>query len=406
MFSTLLLACVLLSVAGWVHLLGWRGAFWKSDQRLPPSSPPPAQWPRVTVLIPARNEAEGIGRTIRSLLAQDYPGPFNIILVDDDSSDGTAAVAEAAAGGDARLRVLHSAPLPKRWTGKLWALQQGVEKALETGDAEFLLLSDGDIAHDTANLRRLVALAQNDGRDLVSLMVRLHCESFWERLLIPPFIFFFQKIYPFSWVNDPSRREAAAAGGCVLVRTSALQGAGGIASIRNQLIDDCAFARRIKQHGGALWLGLSEETVSLRTSARLSDIWRMVTRTAFRQLDNSTANLLLTVAGMLVLYAAPPIALLRGVFAQEGDLLVLGLGAWAMMSASFLPTVLFYRLSIVWSLLLPVAAFLYVLMTLDSARITLLGHGSLWKGRHVDDDAVGEAAGEQAASMTETAGRR
>ncbi len=405
MLPILLLACVLLSVVGWIHLLGWRGAFWKSDQRLPSSSPPPAHWPRVTVLIPARNEAEAIGRTVGSLLAQDYPGPFNIILIDDASSDGTAALARAAAGGDARLSILRGTPLPRRWTGKLWALQQGVQKALETGDAEFLLLSDGDIAHDKANLRRLVALAQNDGRDLVSLMVRLHCESFWERLLIPPFIFFFQKIYPFSWVNDPDRREAAAAGGCVLVRTSVLQAAGGIASIHDQLIDDCALARRIKQHGGAIWLGLSRETYSLRRSPRLGDIWRMVTRTAFRQLDRSTAKLLLTVIGMLVLYAAPPVALLQGVIAREDDLLVLGLGAWAIMAASFAPTVVFYRLPIAWSLLLPVAAFLYVVMTVDSARITLLGRGNLWKGRRVEDDAVSTAP-VQAASMTEPAGRQ
>ena len=405
MLSTLLLASVLLSIIGWIHLLGWRGGFWKSDQRLPPSPPSPAAWPRVTVLIPARNEAEGIGRTVRSLLAQDYPGPFSIILVDDHSTDGTAGIAEGAADGDSRLSILRGQPLPKRWTGKLWALHQGLQKALETGDAEFLLLSDGDIEHDAANLRRLVALAQNERRDLVSLMVRLRCKSFWERLLIPPFIFFFQKIYPFSWVNDPRRREAAAAGGCVLVRAATLQAAGGIAAIRDQLIDDCALASRIQQHGGVIWLGLSTKTRSLRTSPRLRDIWRMVTRTAFAQLDRSAAKLALTMVGMLVLYAAPLLALVHGVATQDGALVILGALAWALMAASFIPTVRLYRLPMAWSLLLPVAAFLYVLMTLDSARLHWLGRGSLWKGRHIAGDAAAET-GLQAASMTEQAGQQ
>lgn len=406
MLATFLLASALFSVLGWVCLLGWRGGFWRSDQQLPTALPAPARWPRVTAVIPSRNEADGIGRVVRSLLAQDYPGAFAIVVVDDNSTDGTAAVATSAAGGDARLTVLTGSPLPKRWTGKLWAVHQGIGKALETSEPEYLLLTDADIEHSPDNLRRLIAMAEGEKRDLVSLMVRLRCETFWERLLIPPFIFFFQKLYPFSWVSDDARPEAAAAGGCLLVRTATLQSIGGIAAIRGKLIDDCALAARIKGRGGALWLGLSDATRSLRPYPRLRDIWAMVARTAFTQLDHSTVRLILTVIVMLVLYLLPPISLLYGLAAGAGELVALGAGAWALMAASFLPTLTVYRLSAAWSLLLPVAAALYVMMTCDSARLSWLGRGGAWKGRRAEANDLTPATPHEAGSATESAGQQ
>lgn len=400
------LASVLLSILGWIHLLGWRGSFWRSNQRLPPSLPAPARWPRVTAVIPSRNEADGIGRAVRSLLAQDYPGPFAIIVVDDDFTDGTADAAIRAAEGNPRLTVLTGSPLPKRWTGKLWAVHQGIRGALEAADPEFLLLTDADIEHGPDNLRRLIAMAESGTRDLVSLMVRLRCETFWERLLIPPFIFFFQKLYPFSWVNDNARPEAAAAGGCVLVRTATLQSVGGIASIRDKLIDDCALAARIKRRRGAIWLGLSDATRSLRPYPRLRDVWAMVARTAFTQLDHSAGKLLVTVLGMLVLYIMPPVTLLYGLASGDWELAALGAGGWALMAVSFMPTLAFYRLSAAWSLLLPLAACLYIMMTFDSARLSWQGRGGAWKGRRVEANTVASGTPREAGSITEPAGQQ
>jgi hopene-associated glycosyltransferase HpnB len=404
MLDDILFAIAFLSTLGWIHLRMRRGGFWRSDQRLPASPNPPTIWPRVTAVVPARNEAEGIGRAVRSLLDQDYPGPFTIVVVDDNSTDGTAAEALRAAAGDTRLVVTTGAPLPKRWTGKLWAVHQGVGSALATAPAtEFLLLTDADIEHEPGNVRRLVAVGQNKQHDLVSLMVRLRCETFWERLLVPPFIFFFQKLYPFPWVNDPSRPEAAAAGGCMLIRTTALQAAGGIAAIRSQLIDDCALAARIKQYGGTIWLGLSEETRSLRLYPRLRDIWSMVARTAFTQLDHSCGKLLATVIGMLVLYVIPPLSVLLWLAGGSVQLAILGLTAWLMMTASFAPTLTLYRRSLAWSLLLPLAACLYVLMTIDSARLSWQGRGGIWKGRSFEADAALDTPRESG-SVTEPVG--
>ncbi len=404
MLDTILLAIALSSILGWICLRFRRGGFWRADQRLPASPKPPAIWPQVTAVVPARNEAESIGRAVRSLLNQDYPGPFRIVVVDDNSTDGTTAEALRAAADDPRLVVIPGAPLPKRWTGKLWAVHQGVNCALENVlGTEFLLLTDADIEHDPSNVRRLVALAENERQDLVSLMVRLRCETFWERLLVPPFIFFFQKLYPFPWVNDRSRSEAAAAGGCMLIRTTALQAAGGIATIRGQLIDDCALAARIKQYGGAIWLGLAEETRSLRLYPRLRDVWSMIARTAFTQLNHSSGKLLATVIGMLVLYVIPPLSVLLWMAGGSIQLAILGLVAWLMMAASFAPTLTLYRRSLAWSLLLPLAACLYVLMTIDSARLSWQGRGGIWKGRSFEADAALDAPRE-AGSVTEPVG--
>lgn len=392
MLDDILLGAALLSVIGWLHLLYWRGSFWRADQRLPPSEKgAPCRSPKVAVIIPARNEAGGIGRSVRSLLDQSYRGLAQVVVVDDNSSDGTAAEAIRAAGGDARLTVLSGAPLARRWTGKLWALHQGIEYVLSAApDTEFLLLTDADIEHDRANLGRLVATALTERRDMVSLMVRLRCEAFWERLLVPPFIFFFQKLYPFAWVNDPERPEAAAAGGCILVRADKLQSAGSVAAIRGHLIDDCALAERIKGHGGAIWLGLSEETRSLRPYPRLRDVWSMVARTAFTQLDHSAVKLGATVIGMLLLYLTPPLSTLQSLAGGSIEIGLLGAAAWGMMAASFLPTLRLYQMSSAWCLMLPVAACLYVLMTVDSARLSWQGRGGNWKGRSFEADAAAD----------------
>ena len=252
------LALPMLSV--WLFLLTGRGGFWRADQHLPSEPAPRDYWPDVVAVVPARNEAGAIGRAVRSLLSQDYPSTFTVVLVDDHSEDGTAAEAREAAreiGAESRLTVVKGAPLPEGWTGKLWAVEQGVRHVGANSKAPYLLLTDADIVHDDLSLRRLVAKAETDSCDLVSLMAQLRCRTAWERLLIPAFVFFFQMLYPFARVNRRESRVAAAAGGCMLVRRVALDRAGGITAIRNAIIDDVALARLIKGHGSAIWLGLS-----------------------------------------------------------------------------------------------------------------------------------------------------
>lgn len=375
---TVLLIAALLSLAVWVYLVGFHGRFWMCDQRLP--DPPDTQnhGPRVVAVIPARDEMATVGATVASLLGQDYPGGVPVVVVDDGSTDGTAAAARAAAAAWTDLTVVEGRPLEPGWTGKLWALSQGIETAVrQEPDVEFLLLTDADIRHDPASLSRLVDKAESEDLDLVSQMVSLRCQSFWERLLVPPFVFFFQKLYPFPWVNDPSRAEAAAAGGCVLVRRSALEAAGGIAAIRDRVIDDVALAALFKARGARIWLGLSDRVASLRAYRSLGDLWRMVARTAFVQLDYSPLLLAGTVLGMILLYVVPPAAFVAGDLATT----IAGGGAWLVMSFTFGPTVRLYRLPPFWGLLLPVAALLFTLMTVDSARRHWAGRGAAWKGR-------------------------
>lgn len=376
------------SCAAWLYFLFFRGGFWRGDQRLTEGAPELDRWPAVVAVVPARDEAETIGATVASLLAQDYPGGLDVVVVDDGSTDGTAAVALAAGAGSDRLAVIGGEPPPAGWTGKLWAVHQGLRHADERWpNAEYRLLTDADIEHDPNNLRRLVAKAQSEGRDLVSLMVALHCASRWERLLVPAFVFFFQKLYPFARVNDPQRPEAAAAGGCMLVRRSALDAAGGIAAIRGQLIDDCALAARIKRRG-AVWIGLATETRSLRRYDRLSELWLMVARTAFTQLNHSTGVLVATVLAMVVIYGVPPLATVYGIAATNAAAAGLGGLAWLLMAAAFRPTLRLYRLPVWWGLLLPAAAFLFTLMTVDSARRHWRGRGGLWKGRSYGESGV------------------
>ncbi len=378
---TVVALLALSSCCVWAYLVLFRGGFWRSDQRLPERPTERADWPRVTAVIPARNEAETIARTVRSLLCQDYAGPLSIVVVDDHSDDGTAERARAAAQDSPRVEIVRGRPLPAGWTGKLWAVCQGIEFADRTWPgARFLLLTDADIEHEPDTLRRLVDRAERDGRDLVSLMVLLECRRFWERLLVPAFVFFFQKLYPFAWVNDAARRQAAAGGGCMLVRREALRRAGDIGIVRGALIDDCALAGRIKDQG-SIWLGLSDGTRSLRAYSRLGQFWQMVARTAYTQLDHSPLRLAGTVLGMALVYAVPPASAAWGLATADPLAAVAGALAWLTMATMMGPTLALYRLSPAWGAALPLAAFLFTLMTVDSARRHWRGQGGRWKGR-------------------------
>ncbi len=365
-----------LSFAVWLYLLLGRGGFWREGV-LPPA-PEPARWPSVVAVVPARNEAPYVGDAIRSLLAQDYPGDFSVILVDDHSDDGTAEVARRAAaeaGAGDRLSILGARELPQGWTGKLWALDQGIQQlARRDPPPELVLLTDADIVHHRTNLRELAARIEA-GVDLASLMVHLRCESFAERFLIPAFVFFFQKLYPFAWIRDPERETAGAAGGCVLLRREALRRIGGIAAIRGEIIDDCALARAVKR-GGPIWIGLTDETRSLRPYPALGDIWRMVARTAYAQLAYSPILLLGTVLGLVLAFLMPVAASV-----WQSDAAPLGLAAWAAMALAYLPTLRFYGRSPAWAPLLPAIALVYLAATIDSARRHWLGKGGEWKGR-------------------------
>jgi hopene-associated glycosyltransferase HpnB len=375
----ILVTIAALAVAIWLYLIFARGWFWLCRERDTPPTANARAWPAVTVVIPARDEAACIGATVGSLLRQDYPGRFGIVLVDDDSSDGTAAVARrtAEADGDVqRLRIVQGRPLPRGWTGKLWALKQGIEAATAEEPPDYLLLTDADIVYAPEVLAGLVARAETERLVLVSLMVKLRCETFAERSLIPAFIFFFQMLYPFAWVNRADRATAAAAGGCMLVRADRLRQAGGIESIRNALIDDCALAGRLKAHG-PIWLGLTDRVHSIRQYPDLEDIRRMVARSAYAQLRYSPLLLAGTIAGMALVYLAPPVLALFG----EGPARWLGLFAWLLMAVAFQPTLRFYRLSPLWGLALPLIAFCYMLFTIDSALQFARGKGGLWKGR-------------------------
>lgn len=384
MSLTPLALAALAALCAWLWLLfGW-GGFWRADQRLGAAAPAPAGgWPGVVAVIPARDEAETIADAVRSLLTQDYPGRLDVVVVDDNSDDGTAAAARAAADGEgaARLHVVSGAKLAPGWTGKMWAVGQGVARAGEIApEAAYVLLCDADIAHGRGALRRLVAKAEAGGLDLVSLMVRLSVAHGWERLLIPAFVFFFQKLYPFPWVNDPRHRVAAAAGGCMLVRRAALARIGGIAAIRDRVIDDCALAAAVKQ-GGPVWLGLADDSRSLRAYDGLGGIWDMVARTAFVQLRGSAWLLAGTVAGMALLYLVPPLAAAAGALGGDPPAAVAGAAGWAVMAACYRPTLALYRRPAWEAPLLPVAGLLYAAMTVDSARRSWAGRGAAWKGR-------------------------
>jgi hopene-associated glycosyltransferase HpnB len=363
------------SLAVWLYLIAARGGFWLSSER-DGSGPAPQAWPDVIAVIPARNEAEGIGETIGSLLRQDFPGRFSIVLVDDQSTDGTADIARRAASAtDNRLTVLSGKPLPAGWTGKLWAMKQGLEEA-NAHAPTYVLFTDADIVYEPGVLTRLVSEAETKSLVLNSLMVKLRCESFAERMLIPAFIFFFQMLYPFAWANRPAAATAAAAGGCMLARRNALLAAGGIDSIRGALIDDCALARSLKRQG-PIKLSLTDRVRSIRGYPGFQDIRRMVARSAYAQLQYSPVLLAGMVVGMALTYLAPVAFALFG----HGVAREVGFLTWAMMALAFQPTLRFYRLNPLWGVALPAIALVYLVFTLDSAYQHARGRGGMWKGR-------------------------
>jgi hopene-associated glycosyltransferase HpnB len=365
----------------WVYLVVGRGFYWLAGERDDLNEPaPPAVWPRVTAVIPARDEVETIGKTVGSLLGQAYPGVFSVVLVDDESRDGTADAARAAAaqaGASERLTVLAGRPLPAGWTGKLWAVSQGVERATAGADAaDYLLLTDADITYAPEALAHLVARAEQGGYVLTSLMAKLRCDSLAERIFVPAFIYFFQMLYPFGWVNRRDHATAGAAGGCMLVRPRALASAGSIAAIRGKLIDDCALGAALKARG-PIWLGLTERVVSARPYDRLDDIRRMVARSAYAQLGYSPLMLLGCILGMALTYLAAPLL----AFFASGVAQALGAAAFALIFVSYVPILRFYGRSPWWGLALPLIALAYMAFTLDSAYQHGRGRGGLWKGR-------------------------
>jgi hopene-associated glycosyltransferase HpnB len=370
----------LLAAAGlglWLYLLLGRGGFWLCTERDDWKTVALAQRPGVAVVMPARNEAAGIAASARSLARQDYP--CTIVLVDDESSDGTAEIARAAlaTNGGHQFQVVESQNLPPGWTGKLWAIKQGIDAAMALRPApEYLLLTDADIVHPADSITRLVVQARSKGLLLTSLMVELRCKTFAERITIPAFIFFFQMLYPFAWVNNPRNEIAAAAGGCMLIRADALLRIGGIAAIRDALIDDCALAKAFKRHG-PIWLALSSRVRSIRSYASLAEIRAMVVRSAYAQLRYSPLLLLATVAAMTIAYLLPPVMAIFG----PGAARAMGALSWSLMAVAFLPTLRLYRVSAVWSVALPAIALLYMVFTLDSAYQYLRGRGGSWKGR-------------------------
>ncbi|WP_326806522.1 glycosyltransferase [Streptomyces sp. NBC_01775] len=370
----------LASLAAWLWLLLARGFFWRTDVRLPPGAeraPADGVWPSVTVVVPARDEAEVLPVSLPSLLAQDYPGRLEILLVDDGSTDGTGALgrelAERTPGGP-ELSVLSPGEPEPGWTGKLWAVRHGVERARSEGtEPDFLLLTDADIAHAPGTLRRLVCAALAADLDLVSQMAQLRVTTGWERMIVPAFVYFFAKLFPFRWVNRPSGRTAAAAGGCALLRTGAVVRAGLPDSIRDAVIDDVTLGRAVKRSGGRIWLGLADGISSVRPYAGLRPLWRMVARSAYAQLGNNPLMLVGTVLGLGLVYLVPP------VWSVAGS--PVGGAAWLVMTLSYVPMLRYYRQPLWLAPLLPVTAALYLAMTVDSAVRHHRGEGAAWKGR-------------------------
>jgi hopene-associated glycosyltransferase HpnB len=367
-------------LAIWLYLIVARGGFWQAAERDEDAPVWAGAWPAIAAIVPARDEAASVGETVASLLEQAYAGELRVIVVDDQSRDGTAQVARDAAarlGQADRLTVLAGRALPTGWTGKLWAQQQGVTFVDELPHPpDYLLFTDADIVYRQDAVSRLAARAQADGLVLTSLMVKLHCESFAERALIPAFIFFFQMLYPFAWVNDRRRPTAAAAGGCMLVRREALRAAGGMAAIRGALIDDCALAKLLKARG-PIWIGLTDRVHSIRVYPAAADIRAMVARTAYAQLGYSPLLLAGTVAGLALTYLTPvALALFAGGLAR-----FFGILTWLLMAFAFRPTLRFYGLSMLWGLALPAIAATYMAFTADSAYQHARGRGGMWKGR-------------------------
>ena len=369
-----MIVLALLPLAIWIGLLLFRDGFWLARDTDGGVAPSLAVWPAVTAIVPARDEADVIGRAMASLIAQDYPGAFRIILVDDGSRDGTGAIARRAAGASDRLTVINGAAPPAGWTGKLWAMRGGVAQA---GDAPaYLWFTDADIAHAPDTLRSLVARSEQRGLVLDSLMAELRCDSVAEKALIPAFVFFFQMLYPFARVNRPGAQMAAAAGGCMLVRRDALARAGGLAAIADAIIDDCAMGAAMKVQG-PIRLSLTRRSVSLRPYGGWSEIIAMISRSAYAQLDYAPLLLAGTLAGLALLYIVPPALALFG----HGGAQLAGALAWLAMAICFQPMLRFYRRSPLWGVALPAIGVVYGAATALSAWQHGRGRGGMWKGR-------------------------
>ncbi|UXY25964.1 glycosyltransferase [Streptomyces sp. HUAS TT20] len=370
-----------LSLAAWLWLLLCQGFFWRTDVRLPPRGDPD-DWPPVCVVVPARDEAAVLPASLPSLLAQEYPGRAEVFLIDDGSSDGTGELARALAARHGGLPLTVDSPgePPAGWTGKLWAVRHGIDLARARGP-EYLLLTDADIAHAPDSLRQLVAAARTGNFDAVSQMARLRVESPWEQLVVPAFVYFFAQLYPFRRIGRKGARTAAAAGGCVLLRADTAERARIPDAIRHAVIDDVALARAVKGAGGHIWLGLAERVDSVRPYPRLHDLWRMVSRSAYAQLRHNPLLLLGTVAGLALVYLVPPAAVVAGAAAGSTAAAVTGAAAWLVMTATYVPMLRYYRLPLWLAPLLPFTAFLYLLMTVDSAVQHYRGRGAAWKGR-------------------------
>ena len=377
--TTLAIGCIALAI--WLYLALARGGFWFLSEFDDDSAKHEALtvWPRVVAVVPARNEAATIAEVLASLLKQNYAGEFSVFLVDDHSEDATTQIARQAArdlNAESRTSIRTATPLPAGWTGKLWALHEGVNHA-DAPAPTYYWFTDADIVHAPNTLQRLVARAERNQLDLASLMVLLQAKTFPERALIPSFLFFFLKLYPPRWIVDPKARTAGAAGGCIVLRREALERIGGFAAIRHEVIDDCALARAVKRTGGRLWMGLTCASTSLRVYTTFPEIRDLIARTAFTQLHYSPLLLLGTLAAMFLTYL-PPIALL---FAHNATPRVLGACAWLLMSLLYLPTIRFYRLSPAWAATLPLSALFYTYATCLSAARYYLGRGAQWKGR-------------------------
>jgi hopene-associated glycosyltransferase HpnB len=371
-----------ISLVIWLYLLLGRGFFWRVNLALRDEAPPTERRRRIVAIVPARNEAEVIGVSIQSLLNQDLEPSLEVIVVNDNSGDDTVAVARTAgerSGRSRQLTILSGKPLEPGWTGKLWALSQGVELAAKL-NPDYFLFTDADIKHDTSSVRHLLAIAERYGCDLASLMVKLECRSFAEKALIPAFVFFFFQLYPPRWIASTNSRTAGAAGGCVLIRPVALARIGGLKAIRGAVIDDCTLARAVKRTGGRLWLGLIHETCSIRSYGSFNEIGRVISRTAFSQLHHSFLLLLATQLGLFVVYVVPPLSLLTG----RPVPLVLGTAGWLLMWFTYWPMVKFYGLSRAWALALPAVAIFYGAATLRSALLYCRGKGGEWKNRAQD----------------------
>ena len=380
------------SLVAWIVLIIGRGGFWLLQPQLDPiqsTLDTQGQDPVVVAIVPARNEEAVLGETLPTVLNQQVAGELRVILVDDRSEDDTASVARCAAERSDfphRLTVLPGQPLPDDWAGKVWAMNQGAKFAAAE-PSDYVWFTDADIAHDPRMLRALVEKATAENLDLVSLMAQLRIDSRWDQLLIPAFVYFFAKLYPFQFVNNPRRRTAGAAGGCILVRRSALEKAGGVEAIRSALIDDCALGRLIKRKGGRVWLGFTHGVRSVRVYGTLRSIWDMVARSAFHQLGYSVPKLIGTVIGMLLIYATPPVATIAGIVCAVGGtpggagVAMVGGTAWGLMTISFLPILRHQRAGIWLAPLLPIAGVLYTAMTVSSAWRHVTGRSGMWKGR-------------------------